>query len=398
MRRPTVAAALLAVGLVAAACTGNGSTTRATPAAGPPPAGPIPAALALLESSAHPSAVDTFEVWVCHVPDTTPDPVYVPGGLRLPLDSIDVATRLQATIPTYFDALSHGAYEPRFVAGGAVDIQAEEGHQQCIDRALDASGASADAVYVVADAEHQGDQPGGWAQPGSGCACPARTSRRMVYVGASDFHPDWGATPAVDLSEHEIGHTLGLPHSLDEASLASGDEDHVYSSALDVMSNSAAPREVDPDRRDGPATIAANLIALGWLPRAAIAVVPPAGADVELLPSTAASGVRVAVIALDDDRLLTVELLTPTGYDGHLSEAGVAVHLVDQSPAACGHAVGDPCTSLERHQVVLGSAPPHPDLLAADEDLQVDGWSISVRALTSGDDAAARVALRPTER
>ena len=60
------------------------------------------------------------------------------------------------------------------------------------------------------------------------------------------------------------------------------------------MSDSAAPRDVDPSRRDGPATIAANLIALGWLPAADVAVVPDEGATVTLRPSTddPASGPR----------------------------------------------------------------------------------------------------------
>jgi hypothetical protein len=95
--------------------------------------------------------------------------------------------------------------------------------------------------------------------------------------------------------------------------------------------------------------------------------------------------------------LLTVELLVPVGYDDHLPEAGVAVHLVDQSPAACGHTDDTPCTSLDRRQIVLGSAAPHTDLLTAGETLEVEGWRIEVATLAA-DGASATVALRPTHR
>lgn len=378
--------------------------------------GSAPAALRLLMSGPRPAATDTFEVWVCHVPDTTTDPIYLTDGARLDLTPGDVADRLEADVPEYFADLSDGAYRPEFVAGGEVTITPDDDHSACVEQALNGSGDAADAVYVVADAEHDGDRSGGSAQPGSGCDCPARTSRRAIYIGASDFDPGWGATPAVDLTEHEIGHTLGLPHSGDE--LVAG-TNHAYTSALDVMSNSAAPRDVDTARRHGPATIAANLLALGWLPLSAAAIVPPDGTDVTLAPSNLGRDLvalatrslprtkRVAVIPLDDFRLLTVELLTPTGHDDHLPASGVAVHLIDQSPAVCGHTDGSACTELFRQQVVLGSVAPHTDLLAAGESLTAEGWTIHVESIAvdveadvdaDGAGTSATVALRPTHR
>jgi hypothetical protein len=386
-RRPPAIAALavtVALAAVGAACRGDAEGRDIQPPA-----------LELLASGPAQATTDTFEVWVCHVPGTTTDPIYVAGGARLDLTPGDVARRLQASVPEYFAALSAGAYRPVFVAGGDVAIAADDDHQACIDGALDRSSEAADAVYVVADAEHDGDQPGGLAQAGTGCTCPARTSRRMVYVGASDFDPSWGPIPAVDLTEHEIGHTLGLPHSTDDATPDAAHE-HAYTSAIDVMSNSAAPRDTDPARRHGPATIAANLLALGWMPTSAAAVVPAAGAAVSLSPSVLGK-VAVAVVALDAFRLLTVELLVPAGYDDHLPAAGVAVHLVDQSPAACGHTDGTPCTGLDRRQVVLGSAAPHTDLLTTGEVLEVEGWRIEVTAVAT-DGGSATVALRPTHR
>lgn len=389
-----------------AACGGSGSDDSGS--SGGPEA--VPAALALLASSPAPANPDRFEVWICHVPDDTTDPVYVPGGARLTLTPEDVATRVSTSVPAYFDALSHGAHTIELVPGGEVSLAAGDGHQRCAEEALDRSGPDADAVLVVADAEHRADEPGGTGQAGTGCDCPAAEGRRFAYVGASDFHPDWGPTPALDLVEHEIGHTLGLPHSGD-----AGSDD--YTSALDVMSDSAAPRAVDPSRRDGPATIAANLIALGWLPLTDVAVVGstgdaitadtaggPLGSDdadagggrnVTLRPSTSDRGTRAVVIPLDGYRLLTAELLTPDGLDAHLPAAGVAVHLIDQSPSACGHAGDAACTGVERRQIVLTGRSPHTDLLTAGEQLTTDGWTIAVESIEGGE---ATLALTPTGR
>ena len=101
------------------------------------------------------------------------------------------------------------------------------------------------------------------------------------------------------------------------------------------------------------------------------------------------------MVPLDDFRLLTVELLAPSGYDDHLPEAGIAVHLVDQTPAACGHTDGVPCTGIDRRQVVLGSVAPHRDLLTAGEHLDAEGWRIEVRGIAT-DASSATLALRPT--
>jgi hypothetical protein len=365
------------VAVVSSVAVGAGC---ASDAAAPPA---LPAVAARLVADRPAPATDTIEVWVCQVPLDSSAPIYGGLPLRQPLTPDDLVARIGERVSGYFATVSHGAYVPTFVAGGTVAMSASDTDADCVDGALDRSSADADTVLAVADAEHAADQPGGWGRPGTWptCdgTCPASTTLRAAYVGASDFHPDWGPVPLLDLIEHELGHTLGLPHSGSPAS--GGDQ---YLSALDVMSNSAAPRDVDPARRDAPDTIAVDRLDLGWLPVADAAVATPDGLTVDLAPSIAPAGTRVVLAALDDHRMLTFEYLIPTGFDDHLPEAGVAVHLVDDSAG----------TNVLRVQDTLGSDPPHTDLLGAGDEWSGEGWQ--VRVVTVG--ATARLEVSATDR
>jgi hypothetical protein len=220
-------------------------------------------------------------------------------------------------------------------------------------------------VLVVADAEHNANQPGGFGSPGDACAdppCPASVTRRSAYVGAADFDPQWGDQPPMDLIEHELGHALGWPHSGYDPS-----QTEPHRSALDVMSNSAAPRTVHASRRDAPDTLAINRLEAGWLPVAAVAVIPRLGATIRLSPSNGTSGTRLAVVELDHRRFLTVELLAAQGLDDHLAVTGVAVHLIEGSDAT-------------RAQKPLVGVAPYDDLLTPGETLTTNGWRVSVVA------------------
>jgi hypothetical protein len=307
---------------------------------------------------------DPWEVVVCHIPADTTSPVYAGLPLRTPLSTDALVTVFNDKVTSYFNTLSHGQYRPRFFAASAdVSIAAADEPQVCVDEALQASSADAHGVLVVADAEHNVDQPGGFANPGSRCArapCDAGTSGRSAYVGAADFGAEWADRPPMDLVDHELGHALFWPHSGYDESVG---DPHV--SALDVMSNSAAPRDTNPDRRDAPDTLAINRLSVGWLPQSAVSVVGGQGASVALSPSGGTSGTRLAVIAVDDHRFITVELLAATGFDDHLPHSGIAVHLVGGSDE-------------NRTQQPLAGVAPFADLVDLGETLTTNGWRISV--------------------
>jgi hypothetical protein len=328
---------------------------------------------------------DLVEVWVCRVPATTTAPIYGDLPLRLPLVPQQIVDSIGDRVAAYWRTLSGDRYEMSFAAGGTITLSDDDDDEDCISQALDRSSPTATVVLAIADAEHGEGHPGGRGRQGNApnCdGCAAAATRRGVSMGASDFHPDWGPVPLLDLIEHELGHTLGLPHSGATVSVADP-----YSSALDVMSDSAAPRTADPSRRDGPSTLAINLVDLGWLAPEDVVVLDPAqgtrDGEIELAAATSMSGTRVAVLEVDEHRVLTVELRIAIGFDAHLPTSGVAVHLIDDTTGA----------GISRLQLPLGSAPPHTDLLRAGDSLVSNGWTIHVREVG----ATARLAITPTD-
>ena len=311
------------------------------------------------------NGVDPWDVFVCHVPVDATSPVYAGLPVRLGVKPDALSAILNDNVGGYFDKLSHGDYRPQFRAAGEVSIAAGDEPQACVDIAVARASPTSHGVLVVADAEHNANQPGGFGNPGGACVappCAASVTRRSVYVGAADFDPQWGDRPPMDLIEHELGHALGWPHSGYDPS-----QTEPHRSALDVMSNSAAPRVVHPARRDAPDTLAINRLEAGWLPPSAVAVIPPSGATITLSPSSGTSGTRLAVVELDHRRFMTIELLAAEGLDDHLPATGVAVHLI----------VGNDAT---RKQLPLVGRAPFDDLLTPGETLTSDGWRVSVVA------------------
>jgi hypothetical protein len=309
---------------------------------------------------------DRFEVWICHVPADTTAAIYGNLPLRRRLTPSGVAQLVNATVAPYFDAISHGRYHPVFVAGGEVTMVAGDQPRACVDRAIAGAAAATHAVLAVADAEHAPDQQGGFGDAGvvGASSGPVRVTHRAAYIGAADFNPSWGEHPPMDLIEHEVGHTLGWVHS----GTAPGTPEH-YLSALDVMSDSAAPRATDPTSRDAPDTLALDRVMSGWLSPSDITVAPRGATSTErLAPSTGASGTRLLVLPVSDSAFLTVERLVPTGHDAHLPHEGIAVHRVDIHGAAV--------TSVTPR---VGSAP-FTDLLQSGGTLTTDGWALVVGA------------------
>ncbi len=348
------------------------------------------AVAALLEAEAGhlTTGPDRFAVWVCEVPTDTTSSAYQPAGIRLDLDPAELTDAFNITVTDYFLELSHGAYTPQFEAGGRIELTDTEGPIECIARATELTD-DAPGVIAIATAEHRQGTSGGFGDDGASCdaaepwPCASSVTGRGVYLGASDFHPDWGAVPALDLLEHEIGHVLGWPHSGDLAS--------PYASSIDVMSNSAGPRDVDAAERNGQGTLAVNLLAAGWIPLDDAVVVPAEGSEVTLRPSQSDTGARLAIVPLDATRFLTVEYLRAEGVHGHLPASGVTVTLVSTAESSCASSETE--RSCRVQETLVGEAP-FVDLLAEGESWRGDGWSVEVTALVT-DTVELRIAPSP---
>lgn len=373
--------ALLALAGLLIAGTGCGSSAAADPLKVSEP-------FAALWSAVQPdtwrsTGIDTFQVFVCRVPAATSVPLY--GGLpdRRTFTAADVVTALGNDVGDYFHSISSGAYRPEFEAGGDITMSATDTPERCARAAIAKAAPSARAVLLVADAEHAARQPGGLGSAGVPCpegtsgGCPVAQSQRWAYVGAADFAPNRIARPPLDLIEHEIGHTLGWVHS---GSAAATSAEGVYDSALDLMSNSAAPRATDPTRRDGPDTLAIDRLVAGWLRLDRVVAVTNEG-DVRLTPSNSRTvdqngepitGHFVVLLPVDRSDFLTVEWLDNGGYNSHLPAGGVAVHSVSSKRG-------------ELYRVVPQfGAPPFDRLLQDGDRVVTRGWTIAVSKLADG--------------
>ena len=288
--------------------------------------------------------VDPWEVVICQIPRDTTDPMYEPVDERLNLNSQDIVSKL-APVVDYFSRWSHGRYQPNFTAASGVSISAEEKSDTCVDRALDKSAPTTRGVLVITNAQHTELAVGGWGRPGAPCIedCSAKTTRRAVYLGASDFMPFWKNDPPLDLVEHEMGHALDWPHS---SSSVNNFGNGVYDSDIDVMSNSAAPRNFFASARNAPGPLAINMFLAKWFQEDQIKVLDVGTYTVELVATDtdiAVDGIRLLAVPVDESSIITVELIKASGDNQHLRHDRVVVHQIE--------VVGD--SGYERQQTVL---------------------------------------------
>jgi hypothetical protein len=287
------------------------------------------------------AAIERFSnvvtVWRCDVPVSSTSDWFAESNFRLHDSPEDLARRI-APAAAWFDRQSGGLFVPQFEAGGVVALADGEGPEVCVAAAEKSVRETNDApVLVVGTAEHRGERPGGWGRPG------------VAYVGAADFHPDWGERPPLDLVEHELGHALGWTHS------GVGGE---LNSALDAMSDSAAPRAIDPQRRDAPGVLLAHLREVGWIADSDSGEFDAAGGSILLRAWSGVSAERRSSANVDDGQdpvdsvdatdpsvgwpvllvvldagngalPLTVEVKTDSGDDDHLERSGVIIHRVE---------------------------------------------------------------------
>lgn len=319
---------------------------------------------------------DRIAVYVCLVPKSTTDPSYVSVGRKRLRITPQAAARLGNTkVAPYFRAISHKLYRPKFIAAGIIRLTPSEGSIECRLRAATRATGSYTNVLAVDNTLRGGGEAGmGLAQDGWFSTSPSITFRG-AWVGGREI----GRLPNPWVIAHEIGHTLQWAHSF------SGDADE-YDNPLDLMSNGAAActsaaGETYPCAPND--TLAYNRYVAGWITDDEVRAHRSGTSTVQLAETRVdGSKIIVAPSRVTDQYFLTLEARPGGGVDEGLERAGVAIHVVELWPAACG---GPRLCGTDRRQgQAIGRPYTFDHVVSPGGVLRVDGLKVTVGQLKNG--------------
>jgi M6 family metalloprotease-like protein len=143
--------------------------------------------------------------------------------------------------------------------------------------------------------------------------------------------PPHGTPPTgLGFQSHEVGHSLGLPHS-------GGPYGRTYDSKWDVMSSASAYFDAATSKSYGATTIAYHKLLLEWIPqsRTFVATNPVSTVRVERLALPGPNDFQVAVVPIrGTPNYYTIESRRKAGYDNLLALEGVVIHHVQPTGRA----------------------------------------------------------------
>jgi hypothetical protein len=264
---------------------------------------------------------------------------YASSSERVDVDPAAVAAWAQAEAATDFLLVSGGRYRMIFEVGGRLTLAPTDGQSDCLTQARQLTTSPFTNVLAT-DTYLAGDRHG-FATPGDMYADPRHAqdllaeapvdSGRGAYVSSRAVGGHIASEPLPGLLVHEMGHTLGWPHSY------TGHHDE-YDNPLDVMSVfGGRPRALF-------ATLAVNRLAAGWLDPHQVHVHRTGTSDVTLWPALEGDTQLALVPSVADPRvMLTLEARTSAGFGTRERLSGVAVHVVDQTTQPC--TLGEPRVS-----------------------------------------------------
>jgi len=327
---------------------------------------------------------DVWEVWVCDVQD---------GVLRVNLEE---ATRaLNRHIVPYFNWLSGGMYNPRFISGGSVKADSVQTASSGIRGCRDAVTASASAdsgangALIVFDKQNSINTGSfglslnvlpGVTERAEKPVFPDNL-RNVQVIGTTvvplfsycsnctrgfglvvNYYDSW-------LVAHEMGHALGFPHSFGgyreiSSGLLAGSVDE-YDNPMDIMSGSFEGLEDFVASETGliVGTIAVNRYAAGWIDEDDV-IVHDSGPAVHLMSPPGVKGKQLLALPVEFGAFVALGARVSAGYDSGIPAEGVEVYLVDQSPEVCGNRLDYLCSGASRR---IRPVPPAPTVGGLDE-------------------------------
>ncbi|MFN2485461.1 MAG: S-layer homology domain-containing protein [Acidimicrobiia bacterium] len=320
------------------------------------------------ETQTYSSGVDTWEVWICQVPNGT-----------VPLTAAGVVATLEGGVRPYFESISGGNYATSFRTGGVVTASSPSSwpdnpfiyQTECEDLAAAAANPGAAGVIVVVNVDYSGGYATGGLPclPGFLCSETFPANGRIAVVGAATVAVIGGFPPALRTIAHEIGHTVFWPHSYGGLLDFENGVVYEYDNPMDVMSGG------DHETLD-IGTIAINRYAAGWIGPDNV-IFHRGGTLTYQIGSS--SGVQILVLPTEVTGIYeTVGVRFASGYDSGLPAEGVEVYRVDQSAAVCDFVIAGQCSGPDRR---ISQVPALEDP-AATAHVYPEGATFVVRGVT----------------
>ena len=313
------------------------------------------------------TAPDRFEVWVC-------DGVH--GSLDLTPEN--VTGLLNAELTPFYSWLSEGRYSLSFVPGGSVRAN---NSQACMDSVSNRSTGGNHAAIVVSTL-HIADASGGWSWGGYGSYCWDSTSIRWC----NEFYPDNGrrvwmgwftnvgirwspvalssiesgiaslddlhALGVISTVAHEVGHTLGWPHSFTGTTMRDDGTIDEYDNPMDLMSGGPTATYEDSQgyvsRNVLAGTHALNRYAAGWIQSDQVEFYPWDYLSLHAISPVGSPGPQMVIMEWSKGVFDSIGVRVRESYDSLIPKEGVEIYFIDQSAAECDNPHNDVCWGSDR--------------------------------------------------
>jgi hypothetical protein len=295
--------------------------------------------------------VDRWEVWACNTDDAAHLTVS---------DLQDTVDNYNTNVAEWFDWASGGRYRPEFSVGGlSHGGPTATGRFQC-DADIQTQSRTRTDVHGALVVSNHAYGSGGVSDPGTAFFDAFPDNRRFMWL---DYAQSWSFFFGF-LQVHEMGHTIGWPHSGGEIPFEAGFD---RGNPTDVMG-------CCPISAGAMGTNVLNRYAAGWIPKAKVKVLDGPRRRTFTIGPVGSDSVQMIVIPSGQDHRYTVLGVRSWDESGHdtmasLMSQGVEVYELDQTDFLFQ---GVPQTrwSLGRRTRPV----PSPDFVDTDNDGQPDSW------------------------